>query len=115
MKQVTAAVLPATILAALLAACANTPPTNQAAALEGGYIAAVSAELAYANTPGANPKLLAEIESYRAEAYAVIEPVVKAAEAGQPVATAELAGASSALAVLDAELVSHNLMKGTQS
>lgn len=88
-------------------AASGTAPTSYGpsavAGLEGTYVAAVSAEIVYEKSGKANPALLAKIEADRKSAYALLSPLVAAAERGQSVATvAEYEAAQAALTALTA-------------
>jgi hypothetical protein len=93
--------------AALLSGCASQADTNSAvAALETTYMAAAAAALAYEALPNADPTVVAAIKRDEAAAFAALQPLVAAAQAGTSPAAAAITAAQAALTALQADVPS---------
>ena len=87
--------------AALLSGCANSSGTagnTAVAALETTYMAAATAALAYEALPGADPSVVATIKRDEGIAFAALQPLVAAAQAGTSLDSAAIAAAQAAMA-----------------
>lgn len=81
-------------LALGLGAC-STQPTNELGTLYGAYMTAVSAEIAYEKLPSADPAVVKEVEVQRKQAWADLQALQGAVDAG---GTQALAGSAVYLA-----------------
>lgn len=93
--------------AALLSGCAGqsgSTGNTAVAALESTYVAAATAALVYEALPSADPAVVAMIKRDEGIAFAALQPLVAAAQAGASLDSAMLAAAQAALATLQADM-----------
>lgn len=95
--------------ATLLSGCANqsgTAGNTAVAALEATYLAVATAALVYEALPSADPSVVATIKRDEGIAFAALQPLVAAAQAGSSLDAAVIAAAQAAMAALQADMPS---------
>lgn len=97
----------AALAAALLSGCANQSGiagNTAVAALETTYMAAAAAALMYEALPSADPSVIATIKRDEGIAFAALQPLVAAAQAGTSLDSAAIAAAQAAMTALQADM-----------
>jgi hypothetical protein len=92
----------------LLAGCTSKAPLQSLYALDSAYIGAANAERAYADSPIADPAVVAQMKAYDNAAYSALKPLTDAASVpGASVDSVGLAVASAAVSQLTTYVLSH--------
>jgi hypothetical protein len=92
----------------LLAGC-QTDPTTSFTAIETGYMAALTGEIAYLNTPSPNRAIVVQMQMYQTGVHDALAPIQAEIAAGTAPASEELLAAQIALNTLTVYMTSNGV------